>query len=139
MALSSSRTAPQPGPLRNRSVPRASASASAAPSVSARNQLAVPVIKVCGVTRPEDALHAAQSGASLVGLILWPGSKRSVTDAGLAREIAAAAREGGAEPVAVFVDENAEQARPPCHPAALSERKAADVCTTGRETSCAHS
>jgi phosphoribosylanthranilate isomerase len=99
----------------------------------------VPVIKVCGVTRPEDALHAAQSGASLVGLILWPGSKRSVTDAGLAREIAAAAREGGAEPVAVFVDENAEQARPPHRPAQRSERKAADVCTTGRVFSCAHS
>ena len=97
----------------------------------------MPLIKVCGVTRPEDALHAAQCGASLVGLVLWPGSKRSVVDVGLAREIAAAAREGGAEPVAVFVDENAEQAR---HPASsLPALQAADVCTTGRETSCAQS
>ena len=113
--MSSSRSCLPPPVVRSRTAPRASASASTAPSVSGRSALVVPLIKVCGVTRPEDALHAAQCGASLVGLVLWPGSKRSVTDVGLAREIAAAAREGGAEPVAVFVDENAEQARLPAN------------------------
>ena len=44
-------------------------------------------------------------------MILWPGSKRSVKDLSLAREIAAAAREGGAEPVGVFVDESSDQVR----------------------------
>ena len=44
-------------------------------------------------------------------MILWPNSKRSVKDLSLAAEIAAAAREGGAEPVGVFVDESPEQAR----------------------------
>jgi phosphoribosylanthranilate isomerase len=42
-----------------------------------------------------------------VGLILWPRSKRSVTDPAVARAIADAARKGGAEPVGVFVDEDA--------------------------------
>ena len=43
-----------------------------------------------------------------MGMILWPGAKRSVGGA-LAAEIAAAAREGGAQPVGVFVDERAEE------------------------------
>ena len=94
-------------------------------------------------------------------MILWPGSKRSVKDFRLAAEIAAAAREGGAEPVGVFVDESPEQARAPAaaRAAALAVlgrcvaasgclrlsgcsqafRHAADVCTTGRFTPCAHS
>jgi phosphoribosylanthranilate isomerase len=69
-------------------------------------------------------------------MILWPGSKRSVKESSLAAEIAAAAREGGAEPVGVFVDESPEQARaragPPAGGRASVRRSAADVCTTGR-------
>ena len=59
--------------------------------------------------------QAAQSGANLIGLILWPRSKRSVTDPAVARAIADAARQGGAEPVGVFVDEDAAtvSCRPP--------------------------
>jgi phosphoribosylanthranilate isomerase len=56
-------------------------------------------------------VQAAQSGADLVGIILWPRSKRSVTDPERARAIANAAREGGAEPVGVFVDESTEEVR----------------------------
>ena len=48
----------------------------------------------------------AAAGANLVGMILWPRAKRSIP-AALAREVAAAARAHGAEPVAVFVDEDA--------------------------------
>ncbi|PRW61333.1 N-(5 -phosphoribosyl)anthranilate isomerase chloroplastic-like [Chlorella sorokiniana] len=65
-----------------------------------------PVIKVCGVTNAEDADAAAAAGASLIGMILWPRAKRSISPA-VARQIGAAARAHDAEPVAVFVDEDA--------------------------------
>lgn len=39
-------------------------------------------------------------------MILWPKAKRSISPA-TARQIAAVARRHGAEPVAVFVDEDA--------------------------------
>lgn len=37
------------------------------------------LIKVCGVTTPEDAAVAAKAGADFIGMIMWPGSKRYVT------------------------------------------------------------
>jgi phosphoribosylanthranilate isomerase len=64
------------------------------------------VVKVCGVTNAEDAIVAAQAGANLIGMILWPKAKRSIP-AAVARQLAAAARAHGAEPVGVFVDEDA--------------------------------
>ena len=45
-------------------------------------------IKICGITRPEDALAAAEAGADAVGLVFYAKSKRAVT-AVLAREITA--------------------------------------------------
>ncbi len=33
-------------------------------------------VKICGVTRAEDALLAAELGAELIGFNFWPGSKR---------------------------------------------------------------
>jgi len=33
--------------------------------------------KICGITRLEDAEHAAEHGAWAIGFILWPGSKRA--------------------------------------------------------------
>ncbi|PSC74964.1 phosphoribosylanthranilate isomerase [Micractinium conductrix] len=65
-----------------------------------------PVVKVCGVINAEDAAAAVAAGANLIGMILWPRAKRSVGGA-TAAAIAAAARAGGAEPVGVFVDEDA--------------------------------
>lgn len=47
------------------------------------------LIKICGVTRPEDAACAAKLGAGAIGINFWPGSKRFVDDS-RAKEIVAA-------------------------------------------------
>ncbi|HPC83261.1 MAG TPA: hypothetical protein P5234_07755 [Thermoanaerobaculaceae bacterium] len=60
------------------------------------------LVKVCGVTTPSDAALAAAAGADLVGFVLDPRARRGVT-VEEAAGIAAAARDGGAEPVAVCV------------------------------------
>ncbi|KAJ4781912.1 N-(5'-phosphoribosyl)anthranilate isomerase [Rhynchospora pubera] len=64
-----------------------------------------PIVKMCGITSAKDAETAAKSGASLIGMILWPKSKRSVS-LEVAKEISRVARECGAEPVGVFVDDD---------------------------------
>ncbi len=64
-------------------------------------------VKICGVTHPEDALHAASCGADFIGIIFAKKSKRRVSIA-QAQAIAKAARQGGAETVGVFVDETLE-------------------------------
>ncbi|MDD1694976.1 MAG: phosphoribosylanthranilate isomerase, partial [Methanoregula sp.] len=43
-------------------------------------------IKICGITRPEDARCAEYEGADAVGVVLFSDSKRSV-GLGRAREI----------------------------------------------------
>lgn len=64
-----------------------------------------PIVKMCGITSARDAETAARAGASLIGMILWPKSKRSVS-LEAAKEISKVAREWGAEPVGVFVDDD---------------------------------
>ncbi|KAL4420937.1 hypothetical protein ABPG77_001420 [Micractinium sp. CCAP 211/92] len=91
-------------PCRRRCLAAAAAGDSAPPPLPV--QPGQPAVKVCGVTNPEDAEAAAAAGAHLIGMILWPRAKRSVGGA-LAADIAAAARRHGAEPVGVFVDEDA--------------------------------
>jgi phosphoribosylanthranilate isomerase len=46
-------------------------------------------VKICGITRPQDARDAAALGADAVGLVFWPHSPRAVTVA-QAREVCAA-------------------------------------------------
>ena len=46
-------------------------------------------VKICGITRPEDGVRAAELGASAIGLVFWPRSPRAV-DSRRAREIVAA-------------------------------------------------
>jgi phosphoribosylanthranilate isomerase len=36
-------------------------------------------LKICGITRLTDALHAVNQGATAVGFVFWPGSPRRVT------------------------------------------------------------
>ena len=59
------------------------------------------MVKVCGITRREDALVAAEAGASAIGFIFYPGSPRYITP-----EQAAALGEGlDLWRVGIFVDE----------------------------------
>jgi phosphoribosylanthranilate isomerase len=60
------------------------------------------LVKICGITRPEDAALACQEGAGAIGINFWRGSKRFVEDA-RAREIVAAIRPGVLK-VGVFVN-----------------------------------
>ena len=62
-----------------------------------------PRVKFCGITRPEDALHAVSLGAWAIGMILWAGSPR-VALPQEAAEIAAALKRK-TEIVGVFVNE----------------------------------
>jgi hypothetical protein len=68
------------------------------------------LVKICGITRPEDAQQAVAAGADLIGLNFWRGSKRFVQDE-QAREIVAAIPEGVLR-VGVFVN---------AHPLVVSE------------------
>jgi len=49
----------------------------------------IPLVKICGITNPADAVHAVSAGASAIGLVFWPSSPRAV-DVVRAREIVAA-------------------------------------------------
>ena len=71
-----------------------------------------PRVKVCGVTRVEDAVLAAELGAFAVGFVFWPRSPRFITP-DKAREIAAALPTS-VMAVGVFVDQDAVSVRRTC-------------------------
>jgi phosphoribosylanthranilate isomerase len=62
-------------------------------------------VKICGITRQQDAELAAGLGANAVGFVFWPGSPRYV-DPRIATAIAPTVPSNVAK-VGVFVDENA--------------------------------
>jgi phosphoribosylanthranilate isomerase len=62
----------------------------------------MPRVKICGITRPEDAELAVSLGAWAIGFILWPQSKR-VADPAIAAGIARTMRRR-VELVGVFVN-----------------------------------
>jgi phosphoribosylanthranilate isomerase len=66
-------------------------------------------IKICGVTRLEDALLAARLGADALGFNFWPGSKRHVTPAA-ARQIISRLPPF-VTPVGVFVNQSEGEMR----------------------------
>ncbi|EFJ51069.1 hypothetical protein VOLCADRAFT_57561, partial [Volvox carteri f. nagariensis] len=74
--------------------------------------------QICGITNPDDARHAVNSGADFIGMIMWQKAKRAVS-ADTARSIAAVAREGGARAVGVFVDEDAATISARCRDAGI--------------------
>ena len=69
----------------------------------------MPKIKICGLTRPQDAQAAAELGADAVGLVFYAKSKRCV-DAAQAAEITTALPPQVVK-VALFVNETADSIR----------------------------
>lgn len=69
------------------------------------------IVKICGITRAEDAEGAVAAGADWIGLNFWPRSKRAV-DPEAARALAGAARAAGqVAVVGVFVDATEDEIR----------------------------
>lgn len=66
-------------------------------------------VKICGITRVEDALAAARAGADAIGLVFCKSAARYITTE-RAREIIAALPPF-VTPVGLFVDESSEQVR----------------------------
>jgi phosphoribosylanthranilate isomerase len=66
-------------------------------------------IKICGITRLADALHAAEHGATAVGFVFWPKSPRHVALEQAAEIIAALP--ASVTPVGVFVNETVDGIR----------------------------
>jgi phosphoribosylanthranilate isomerase len=65
------------------------------------------MVKICGITRPEDAAAAVRSGAAAIGFVFWPASPRYI-DPERARQIASALPPGVAI-IGVFVNQDADE------------------------------
>jgi phosphoribosylanthranilate isomerase len=64
-------------------------------------------VKICGITRPEDADLAVELGASALGFIFWPGSPRYISYEPAAEIVRRNA--GRVQSVGVFVDQPPEE------------------------------
>lgn len=60
-----------------------------------------PDVKICGICDPADAVLAVEAGATYIGVVRVPGSRRT-RSSGIARDVCAAAT--GARKVGVYVD-----------------------------------
>jgi phosphoribosylanthranilate isomerase len=67
------------------------------------------IIKICGITSPEDAEWAVKAGANAIGVNLWPQSKRFVDDSTARAVLAAVPR--GVLKVGVFVNASPRDVR----------------------------
>jgi phosphoribosylanthranilate isomerase len=68
---------------------------------------AVTIVKICGLTRAEDAAAAVAAGADMIGVVFWAPSPRCATEE-QARRVREAVPEG-VPLVGVFVDEDPER------------------------------
>jgi phosphoribosylanthranilate isomerase len=75
-------------------------------------------IKICGITRVDDAIVAADLGANFIGMVFVPTSPRCVTPVGAA-EIVGQARRPGVKFVGVFRDASIETVRAAAESAGL--------------------
>jgi len=66
-------------------------------------------LKICGITRLSDALHAVEHGASALGFVFWPQSPRFISPERAAQIIAALPTDVDA--VGVFVNESVDGIR----------------------------
>ena len=66
-------------------------------------------LKICGMTRLSDALHAVEHGAGGLGFVFWPQSPRYVSPERAAEIIAALP--AGVDAVGVFVNESVDGIR----------------------------
>gem|GEM_PF-31160 len=91
----------QAGPRESRGDPVLRTDEHTWPSIVGRE-----TVKLCGMRRPDDAAHAARSGADLIGLIFAPGRRRVTVEEG--RRVAETARATRPDSppliVGVFVD-----------------------------------
>lgn len=72
------------------------------------------LIKICGICDAEIAKQTALLGADYIGLIFYPDSKRNV-NLQQARLLSHIIKENSAIPVAVFVNQSAEEMQEICH------------------------
>lgn len=106
-------------------MPFPSCSAFAAPPPP--SPVTLEALKICGVTSAADAslithlssLYLPAHTRLYLGMIVWPGSRRSVSPS-TAREIARVASDAGATAVGVFVDEQHEAILAQCSEASIS-------------------
>lgn len=68
-----------------------------------------PILKICGITRLVDALHAVKEGATALGFVFWTNSPRAIAPADAKSIIAALPPK--VMPVGVFVNETPQKLR----------------------------
>jgi phosphoribosylanthranilate isomerase len=68
-----------------------------------------PILKICGITRLMDALHAVREGATALGFVFWPNSPRRISPEQAREIIAVLPKE--VTPVGVFVNEPPDHVR----------------------------